>query len=204
VEFLAGLGAQKIILNPDYYSHWSNEELGAWRAGYEQVGEFFLRQCRHNRPCYISFLVIKMLTKIHGKYEVQHFCDYGGRYMAVAPSGRLYPCQRTVGEDVDEAMCLGDVRQGIKRDLQRHFMKCRGACNPECSQCVLRPRCRNWCSCVNYAVGGDILQTPAIVCFHERLAIEVADSVASTLYAEKNPLFMRTFYREDTAWHDWK
>jgi radical SAM protein with 4Fe4S-binding SPASM domain len=145
-----------------------------------------------------------MLTKIHGKYEVRHFCDYGGRYMAVAPSGRLYPCQRTVGEDADEAMCLGDVRQGIKRDLQRHFMQCQGKCSPECSRCVLKPRCRNWCNCVNYAVGGDILQTPAIVCFHERLAIEVADSVASTLYAEKNPLFMRTFYREDTAWHDWK
>jgi uncharacterized protein len=204
VEYLSSLGARRIILNPDYYSPWSEKDLADWRGAYQAVGDFFLRQFRTGQACCVSFLVIKILTKIHGGYSRAHFCDFGGQYMAVAPGGNIYPCQRTVGEDADAGVRMGDVFRGIDRGVQRHFACCRGACNPECLECVLRPRCRHWCNCVNYALGGDIARTPGIVCFHERLAIEVADEVASTLYAEKNPLFLKTFYLEQQSWDDWR
>ena len=52
----------------------------------------------------------------------------------------------------------------------------------------------NWCGCINYAMTGAINNTDGILCFHERLAIDVADRVASTLYAEANQAFLARFY----------
>ena len=46
---------------------------------------------------------------------------------------------------------------------------------------------------------GFINQVDGIVCFHERLTIDVADRVAETLYAEGNPLFLAKFYPETSS-----
>ncbi|MBI5527132.1 MAG: hypothetical protein HY897_12425 [Deltaproteobacteria bacterium] len=121
-------------------------------------------------------------------------CDFGGCYAAVAPSGNIYPCQRSLNEDRGGPLCIGNVFDGLLTERKRAIHACQGACNPACRECVLRPRCRNWCGCVNAALSGDAATVPGVVCFHERMAIEAADRAANTLFAEQNPAFMRTYY----------
>ena len=63
--------------------------------------------------------------------------------------------------------------------------------------CLVRSPSMNWCCCINYAMTGAIVSTDGILCFHEKLAVEVADKVAEALYAESNPTFLSRFYYED-------
>lgn len=55
----------------------------------------------------------------------------------------------------------------------------------------------NWCGCINHATTGTIDSVAGLVCFHEQLAIRVADQTAEVLFAERNPYFLTRFYRED-------
>jgi len=73
----------------------------------------------------------------------------------------------------------------------------RGNRDEECGACDLRKRCMNWCGCINYATTGAINSVAGVVCFHEQLAIRVADRIAQVLFAERNPHFLTRFYRED-------
>jgi uncharacterized protein len=58
----------------------------------------------------------------------------------------------------------------------------------------MRERCMNWCGCINYATTGHINQVAGIVCFHEKIAVEIADRIGNTLYSESNPAFLKQFY----------
>jgi uncharacterized protein len=194
VSHLLERGVKKVVLNPDYFSQWSNDDLEAWREAYGRVAALFVERYRAGHECFINVLVVKIITRIRGGYQPGERCDFGGCYAAIAPSGNIYPCQRSVNEDHGGPLCMGNVFDGLLAGRKRAMHACQGACNPACRECALRPRCRNWCGCVNAALSGDPATVPGLVCFHERLAIETTDRAAGTLFAEQNPAFMRTFY----------
>ena len=169
--------------------------LEEWRRGYEAVGDFCLKRYREDREIIINFIDTKVLTQIKGGYSCGDRCNFGDQEIAIAPSGRIYPCERLVGEDEDDAIAIGHVSTGFDEKKRQTILADRGNVNGECITCELRNRCMNWCCCINYAITGRIDATDGIVCFHERLAIEVADRVASTLYRESNPAFMAKYYK---------
>ena len=86
---------------------------------------------------------------------------------------------------------------GFDEPKRANVLKKRGNVDTECIGCEFRPRCMNWCCCINYALTGAIDETDGIVCFHERTAIKVADRVGSLLFEEKNPAFLNRFYYEE-------
>ena len=58
----------------------------------------------------------------------------------------------------------------------------------------LRHRCLNSCGCTNYAGSGAINRVSPFLCNLEQKLIELADSLAETLYQESNPAFMQRFF----------
>jgi len=122
-------------------------------------------------------------------------CRFGDGDVAVAPSGRLYPCERLVGEDTREELRIGDVEHGIDVGVRDRMLAQKSVVDPECAACELRGRCKHWCGCTNWETTGSLGRFSPLVCWLERSFIAEADRVASTLWAEKNPTFMRRFYR---------
>lgn len=194
VEYLIKEGFTDITLNPDFYSEWNEAQLDNWTEQFKLIGNLYIDCFRNNSPVRISFIDSKIITHLKNGYEQCDKCRFGLDEMAVAPSGNIYPCERLVGNDTGEHI-IGDIYNGF--DVQRMVEIKNGngfASNEECLECELAPRCMNWCHCVNIALTGDMNTTDGIVCFHEKMTIEIADYVGGVLFSEKNPAFMARFY----------
>jgi uncharacterized protein len=186
----------RISISPNFYAPWDEGALTGLRRGFEAAGDFYLERYRAGRPLAINVIDSKVITRLKDGYACRDRCNFGEREIAVAPSGRLYPCERLIGDDRDPRMSIGDVEHGFDEAKRQHVLARRGNVNGECVTCSYRRRCMNWCCCINYALTGAIDRTDGIVCFHERAAIAVADRVAAALFAEGNPAFLQRFYYE--------
>ncbi len=203
IDFFVESGIRALFLNPNFFAQWDDEQLALWRRGYEHAARRFENEFRSGRAFHVNFITAKIVTHLKGGYDRSDCCDFGQKEIAVAPSGNIYPCQRMVGEDTAELGLMGDVSSGLNVSTCRELAYAREITGDDCLRCDLRRRCRNWCSCVNHRLTGRFDRTGALVCLHERMAIEIADSVASRLFEEKNKTFMETFYLEEQIASEW-
>ena len=195
VKYLAENFGFMIALNPDFSAEWEDDDLVLLEAQYRAIGEYYLHRYRKGAPIRINWLDGKIRTHLKGGYSDCDKCTMGSGEIAVAASGNLYPCARLVGNDDDEAILLGNVETGYDEAALRRIVSCRGNRNEACHHCPVRHRCMCWCGCVNYVQTGDIGIVGAFNCFHERLSVEISDSIADTLWTEQNPWFIARFYK---------
>lgn len=99
-------------------------------------------------------------------------CGSGTEYMAVTPTGQLYPCHQFVG---NTDFLLGDVWQGVTRqDTVNQFKKCNVYAKPKCRDCFARFYCSGGCAANAYNFTGDILGTYDVGCALQQKRIECA------------------------------
>lgn len=197
IQSLIDAGVTDISLNPNFNATWDTDGRDAWAEAYEAVGELLVDRYRSGRPVAIDFIDSKIITHLKGGFDCADKCSFGEREIAVAPSGRMYPCERLIGTDQGGELCLGDVVSGFDETARQRLIGGRGNGDQACEGCAVRQRCMNWCGCINYVTTGAIDRSAGILCFHERLAVGVADGVAATLFAEGNAHFFERFYYED-------
>lgn len=203
IDFFLEEGVRRLLLNPDFFAQWEEGELDHWRRGYEHMARRFEEAFRGGRVLHVNVITAKIVTHLKGGYDPCDLCDFGQKEIAVAPSGNIYPCQRMVGEDTEELGLMGDVFRGLNAKTCRELADVREVTSTECLECELRHRCRNWCSCVNHRLTGQFDRAAALVCFHERMAIEIADQAASRLFEDQNETFLDTFYLEKQISPEW-
>jgi len=198
VRDILELGCRRITLNPNWGApEWEEDEVrDAWARGYDEVGEIYLERYRAGEPVRISFIEDKVITRLKEGYAPCDRCDFGNLDFAVSASGKVYPCERQVGADGpdDEDMVIGTVDDGFDKQRQRKIHHAVKTIPKECRECALADRCANWCPCANIALTGEMGRPGGLLCWHEQTTTTVADRVAATLYAEKNPAFMARFY----------
>lgn len=194
---------RRIHLNPNFFAHWDEQHLDLWRQGYEHAAKRTEEEFRNGRSLLVNFIAAKIITHLKGGYGPCDCCDFGQKEIAIAPSGNIYPCQRMVGEDNQELGLMGNVFDGLNPKTCHDLANARQVTNSECMTCDLKTRCRNWCSCVNHRLTGSFDKTGPLICFHERMAIQIADQVASSLFKEKNKTFMQTFYSKHPLTPEW-
>lgn len=182
------LNVKNIRLALNYFTEWGDETENYTKI-YHMLGKYVIEQYRHNQEITIDIIDEKILTQLEGCNS----CSFGEMKIAVAPSGTIYPCERLIGEDSGD-MSIGDVYNGFDFSKRNELIAQRGNSNEECKTCELKERCTNSCGCTNYTLTNSISTTNGVVCFFQKLFIEVADEVASTLYKEKNKMFLRKFY----------
>ena len=99
-------------------------------------------------------------------------CGVGTEYMAVTPSGDLYPCHQFVG---DEAYKLGSVYEGIKNtEKSEEFKDCNIYSHRECDNCFARLYCSGGCAANAYHSTGSIKGVYEYGCELHRKRIECA------------------------------
>jgi uncharacterized protein len=200
VAHLVERGVPRITLNPSWLSGWTDADRETWASAYEAIARLWADRHRQGQPFVLSTIDPKIWRRLTEQTDCGG-CGFGRSELAVAPSGRLYPCGRIVGEDPDDARdprrlhCLGDVRQGLDRQAQACLPRVHDT-PPECQACAYRSRCASHCGCSNAEATGDPAQPSGLLCWHETLSIGLADQAASALYAERDPSFMARFYLE--------
>jgi len=104
-------------------------------------------------------------------------CGAGSEYLAVTPSGQLYPCHQFVG---NEKFRLGDLDTGvIKQELIADFAKCNVFAKPECASCWARYYCSGGCMANAYHSHGNILTPDKISCELQKKRVECALYIVS-------------------------
>jgi uncharacterized protein len=99
-------------------------------------------------------------------------CGSGTEYLAVTPTGDLYPCHQFVGE---EKFKLGDVDKGIENtDLVDCFKTCNVYAKPKCKDCFARFYCSGGCAANAYNFHGNINDAYDIGCDLQRKRVECA------------------------------
>jgi uncharacterized protein len=197
LRWLVGEGITNISLNPNFYIEWPDSAQTEWKRAYELAGELYLENYREGKHITINFIDGKIRTRIKDGYAACDRCSFAEIEIAVAPSGRMYPCERLISDDTDDDMCVGDVFSGFNGNKRSSLIVNKGNVDEDCAKCGFRARCMNWCGCINYATTGAINRVDGVVCFHEQMTIGIADKVAKALYAEANPYFLAKFYPED-------
>lgn len=200
VDYLVDEGATRISMNPNFFTAWDDEAKAGWRAGYERAAERWLDSYRRGAPLFVNVIDAKVVTAVKGGFDDEDHCSFEGGELAVAPSGNLYPCERLVGDDRDPTWVLGNVHEG---GLSPHracaaATSC-GNVDSECAACPLQSRCMNWCGCTNYMESGMANRSGGNLCWHEKMAIPLADRTGRILYEEDNPAFLQRFYLEPQA-----
>ena len=207
VAFLADLPIERLTLNPCYEAAWSEEDLAAWERGLEEAAQVYEARMRSGRPLAMPTFDNKLLAAVKGGVGAREICGGGLRELAVAPSGRLYPCARLVGEDRGGRLVLGDVRRGPDEAAMNAIAT--GPADPSCGPCAERWRCGASCACANLAETGTTHLPGGVQCWHERTSARIADDVGHRLLGREP---CRTFVdwtygsvaraRRMPIWHD--
>ncbi|MBW2735256.1 MAG: radical SAM protein [Deltaproteobacteria bacterium] len=188
------LGVRHLQFSPNYNGAWDDAACERLERALGELGDRYITRFRAGENTRLDPLSGKIVTHLTKGYEQRFVCKFGQQELAVAPTGRIYPCDRLVAEDDDDAICLGDLDRGIDEEKRRALVARKNAPDAECEACELRKRCMHWCGCANYETTGDVGGTSPIVCYFERAFIAEADRIANALYEEGNPTFIKRFY----------
>ena len=99
-------------------------------------------------------------------------CGVGTEYMAVTPTGDLYPCHQFVG---DTDFLLGNVYDGVTRpQVLEQFEHCNVYSHKECKDCFAKLYCSGGCAANAYHTTGSVNGVYDFGCQLHRKRIECA------------------------------
>lgn len=193
-DALLDLGVKNLNFSFNYEADWTDEALTILEAQLEEISKRYIAIYRAGRDVHFDLFDSKIITHLKEGYSCRDRCKFGDGEITVAPSGRLYPCERLVAEDDNDEVCIGHVDTGVDLEKVLEMARQKNTPDADCQSCGLQNRCMFWCGCVNYATTGRVGETSGVLCALEQLAIKHADRAAATLFKEKNTQFMRKFY----------
>jgi uncharacterized protein len=170
VEFLGGLGVRHVDAALDLWTWWTEEDARTLDAAISRCADVW----RASLPDFsMNWFDEKAALLAHLPAPPTARCAFGTAQVAVAPSGRLYPCERLIGEDTgeDPMRLPGGASEG------GHFLwptppfPSAGCVPAWCAACRVRPYCTATCSCSNYVRTGNTLQPDGLLCLLNKSCI---------------------------------
>ncbi len=99
-------------------------------------------------------------------------CGSGTEYLAVTPTGDLYPCHQFVGM---KEFLLGNVDEGVvNTEIRDEFKLCNVYAKEKCKTCFAKFYCSGGCAANSYNFSGSINGTYEIGCALQKKRIECA------------------------------
>lgn len=149
----AQLSMEPVVCSPDDPSALTENDLPVLFEQYEILAKEMIKRTREGHP--FTFYHY-MLDLKHGPciYKRISGCGSGTEYMAVTPSGELYPCHQFVG---DKKYLLGNIYDGVtNKEIQNEFKLCNAYARPECKDCWAKLYCSGGCAANSYHASGKI------------------------------------------------
>jgi uncharacterized protein len=179
LAFIRRAGAQGADLSLDLWALWTARDTArlegaiacaarAWREGLPNFG--------------VNWFDEKAARLARVPRTETARCGFGDGAVAVAPSGRLYPCERLIGEDAEgNPMRLpGHALQG---DDFRGMPPAPGRADDPCAACRLQADCGTTCRCSNYVRTGDVRRPDLLLCRWDRACARVTAAALEAAHA---------------------
>jgi len=147
------LSMEPVVCAPDDPPALTEEDFEIGCRQYEQLAELMRERRRQGKP----FTFYHYMIDLKGGpciYKRISGCGSGTEYMAVTPTGELYPCHQFVGE---EQFKLGDVWNGVTNvKKQDEFGACNVYTREECKNCWAKLYCSGGCAANAYHATGSV------------------------------------------------
>ena len=182
---IADLGFTEISMEPVVAKRGEPHALGAADLPriyeqYELLAHEMIKRNREKRG--FSFYHYKLdLTGGPCIHKLLAGCGVGTEYLAVTPSGELYPCHQFVSE---KKFLMGDVWQGVSNDALRHeFHGLDIYSREKCRECWARLYCSGGCAANAWGEAGSIDSVYELGCelFKKRLECAIMIVIAETI-----------------------
>lgn len=147
------LSMEPVVCAPTDANALTKEDLPALFEQYEILAKEMIKRKKAGRP--FTFYHY-MLDLKHGPciYKRISGCGSGTEYMAVTPTGDLYPCHQFVG---DTKYLLGNIYDGVtNKEVQNEFKLCNAYAREECKDCWAKLYCSGGCAANSYHASGKI------------------------------------------------
>lgn len=158
IQTMLDLGFSELSMEPvvcppsDPYA-LSEEDKKIVLKEYDKLAEMMLEREKQGKP----FTFYHYMLDLEGGpciYKRISGCGSGTEYMAVTPTGELYPCHQFVG---NKDYLMGDIWKGVTRtDIRDKFKRCNAYSRKECDECWARLYCSGGCAANAYNSTGDI------------------------------------------------
>ncbi len=158
IQTMLDLGFDELSMEPvvcpptDEYALTSEDKEIVFKE-YEKLANMMIERRKEGRP----FTFYHYMLDLEGGpciYKRVSGCGSGTEYLAVTPTGELYPCHQFVG---NKDYLMGDIYNGVNRDdLTTKFKKCNAYSRKECDECWARLFCSGGCAANAYNATGDI------------------------------------------------
>lgn len=174
------LSMEPVVCPPDSPYALTEEDKKILYRQYELLAEKMIERRRAGTPFVFYHY---MLDLEHGPciYKRLSGCGSGTEYMAVTPTGELYPCHQFVG---DKDYLMGDVFNGVTNTAVRDkFKRCNVYSKPECADCWARLYCSGGCAANSYHATGDINGIYSYGCdlFKKRMQCAIAVNASALI-----------------------
>lgn len=180
------LSMEPVVCPPDDAYALTKDDLPVLFKQYEKLADMMIERRKQGKP----FTFYHYMLDLDGGpciYKRISGCGSGTEYLAVTPTGELYPCHQFVG---NRDYLMGDVWQGVvRKDLQDKFKRCNAYSRKECEECWARMYCSGGCAANAFNATGDINGVYGYGCELFKKRIECAimlkiDEQAPTLFGE--------------------
>lgn len=177
VLHLADLGFKQISVEPvvaskDTKYYLRKEDLSFIFSEYEKLAKEMIKRKKRGE----DFNFFHFMIDLDGGPCVKKRlvgCGAGTEYLAVTPTGDLYPCHQFVGEG--DEFKVGTVFDGVSaKELVCEFGKCNVYAKPECKECWNKFYCSGGCAANAYQQNGSILSPYEVGCELQKKRTECA------------------------------
>lgn len=165
------LSIEPVVSDPTEPYALKENDLPILKEQYEILADEMLRKYRNGNGFTFYHYMIDLNS---GPCIVKRIsgCGVGTEYMAVTPSGELYPCHQFVG---DEKFLLGDIWKGVTNTtILDEFKGCNVYSHPECKDCFAKLYCSGGCAANAYHTTGSVNGIYEFGCELHRKRIECA------------------------------
>jgi uncharacterized protein len=176
VLHLADLGFKQISVEPvvaketDDYA-FRQEDLPQLLSEYDKLAAEMAKRAGTDS----DFNFFHFMIDLEGGpcvYKRLSGCGSGTEYLAVTPTGELYPCHQFVG---DTDFLLGDVWKGVTRtDTVSDFKGANVYSRPACRECFAKYYCSGGCAANAYHFDGNIRGNYHVGCELQKKRVECA------------------------------
>ena len=161
LRYLHNLGIRHVDLSLDLWTLWTAADGHRLKKAIDQASQLWRAWLPEFGLNWFDAKVGDLVALPQTHEDTR--CGFGDGEIAIAPSGRLYPCERLIGEDrPDHPMrLLGHVLEG--RDFLGFAVAPFKTCTA-CSSCVLNSACDTGCRCSNFVRTGNINRPDGLLC----------------------------------------
>ncbi|MBN1808076.1 MAG: radical SAM protein [Planctomycetes bacterium] len=164
LEALLSMGVTRIALSLDLWAEWTPENLAMLEAAVAGCADFW---AEHLPGISIGWYDEKAALLAGLPIGASARCGFGAGEVAVAPSGRIYPCERLIHEDRPGNPWVLPVSLAGCGDFLS-IEAAPGRSEAACGTCRVFPMCGTTCRCSNIVRTGDASRPDGLLCSFEK------------------------------------